>query len=222
MPPNESTDEKEERDSGRHECTPARLRRGGRIGRRTGGSWVRVVAGGFGRLRIECSGQAPTVEHQALFATNDVGGEGGVGKSDEGGDERTGADGDLSEADDGVARVGGGRVFSGVGEGALGVVETAANEGEIAGAKAGRRGGAAPRPRDAGAVGAPLRRQKNAAEMGHEQRPILVDGAVGDRRKSRGAAGEAKRNRGGAIAGRWAAHGVTPAAAVSSVARGQE
>jgi len=44
------------------------------------------------------------------------------------------------------------------------------------------------------AVGAPLRRQKDAAEMGHEQRPILVDGAVGDGRKGRGAAGEAKRN----------------------------
>jgi len=46
-PPNASTDKKEERDSGRHERTSARLRRGSRIGQTDRGSWVRIVAGGF-------------------------------------------------------------------------------------------------------------------------------------------------------------------------------
>jgi hypothetical protein len=132
------------------------------------------------------------VEHQALFAADDVGGEDGIGQRDERGDERARADRDLFEADDGRARIRGGGVFGGVGEGALGVGEAAADGGEIAGAETGRRGGAAPGPGDAGAVSAPLRRQKNPAKMGHEQSPILIDGAAGDGREARSTAREAK------------------------------
>ena len=178
--------------------------------------------GGVGIKRGERRAEAPAVEHRALFGAGDVGGEGGVGQGGERGDEFAGAALDLSEADDGVARIGGRGILGGVGEGALGAGEAFADGGEFGGAQRSVGAGLTPRPVEAGAVGAPLRGEEDAAEMRDEERPVLVEGAAGDGGQGGRRGGVKTEFDGGAPgAGRARVHGAAAALPVSRVTRGQ-
>jgi len=77
------------------------------------------------------------------------------------------------------------RVLDGIGEGAKGAGEAFAHRGKIGGGESRRRQRLAPGPTDAGAIGPPLGREEDAAEMRGEQRPVLMEGAARDKRRRR-------------------------------------